>query len=299
MLAIRPRVDIYSETPVDMDDSTDEDEPIFLDRPAAKTLRSISAVSLHQRSIGYTDDQRADITKTQALQELRQRKSLIAKRRARSFRGKDSRSIARQKHDSSNSLSTAAHTQQIPGDPEVSATSKVEAKEEGTTFSGLMEEETHDHVDDRPATLEEDRAAFRSVEAALAQHVDESDPGYVEVTTRDHAMKLASLGSDDDELEEPTQDQAQPSNAEATRLDHEQAIAEEAQKQLRADPTFGELAGLLGGLTDSDSDTSSEGAEIEDHGEEASSAHVAALSNLQPTLKDTEADSVQVQSRKR
>ena len=38
------------------------------------------------------------------------------------------------------------------------------------------------------------------------------------------------------------------------------------------------VTGLLGGLTDSDSDASSEGAEIEDQ-EEASSAHVAALSN--------------------
>ena len=44
-------------------------------------------------------------------------------------------------------------------------------------------------------------------------------------------------------------------------------VAEKAQQQVLADPAFGELAGLLGGLTGSDSDASSESAESEDQPE--------------------------------
>ena len=53
-------------------------------------------------------------------------------------------------------------------------------------------------------------------------------------------------------------------------LQHENAVAEEAQRQVLADPTFGELADLLGGCAGSDSDASSEGGQSEEHHEEAS-----------------------------
>eukprot|EP01043_Picozoa_sp_COSAG02_P044295 COSAG02_NODE_3943_length_6003_cov_73.069783_5_plen_376_part_01 len=221
VLAIRPRVDIHSEALADMDDSTDEDEPIFLDRPAAKTLGSIRKVSLHRTSIGYSDDQRADKNEMQALQELRERNSVIAKRKARSFRGRDSRPVNRQQRDdSSNSMSpTAAYAQEIPDDSEISAMSKFEASDEGSTCSGPMEAETHD------TDKQEGIVPVRSVEPALAQHASKSTDDHMEATTNSCALKRELK-----ELEEPTQEQAQPSNAEATRLEHEQAVAEKAQQ---------------------------------------------------------------------
>ena len=56
-------------------------------------------------------------------------------------------------------------------------------------------------------------------------------------------------------------------DAEAAKLERERLVAEEAQQQMLADPTFGELAGLLdgfgGGMSASSSSSSSE-AEDED-----------------------------------
>ena len=269
---IRPRVDIYSETAADKDDSADEDEPLFLDRPAPKTRRSISVVSLHQTSIGFTDDQRGDKKNIQAMQELGDRNAFVAERKARSFRGKDLRSATR-KQQGGHSSPAVAQIKDTPKETAISAASKVEANDEDST-------------DDK-----KDGVAARHVAAVLLQHADKHADDHVELAVEAEADVDAILEPKEEaepeavgievawndstaEPEKPVREHSQPSNTEAAATpEYKKTVAEKAQQQVPADPAFGELAGLLGGLSATDTDASSESAESEDSEEEASPEH--------------------------
>ena len=273
---IRPRVDIYSET-ADKDDSADEDEPLFLDRPAPKTRRSINVVSLHQTSIGFTNDQRADKKKMQAMQELGELNAVVAESKNRSFRGKYSHSATRK--EQSNSISgrsspAGSKIKETPKEMAISAVSVLESNDEDSSTDDKM-----------------DGVAARHVTAALSQHADKHAYDHVELAVEAEADADAMLkpkaesepevagievgwNASSAAAEQSVDEHTQPRNTEATvTLEYKKTVAERAQQQVQADPAFDELAGLLGGLSGSDSDASSESAESEDHDEKASPEH--------------------------
>eukprot|EP01046_Picozoa_sp_COSAG06_P042000 COSAG06_NODE_5290_length_3582_cov_57.421476_6_plen_347_part_01 len=318
------------------------------DRSISKQAALERAELLHSRTIGVSDDFREAERKKKALQEEEERKARVAKRKARSFLGKDSRAASRaesRRDDHRSVVSVPAFSPEeqtapvedaydseveevadadkasVPhaddgaaadADAEAKDASDGETEEEeivmaeadadldfsvvavATAAAAVAAVELEEEKEVPDSDSEEELIAMGNVVAALAQHEEPDDaaPSVAAVvaeqskeveshavpavalagegenvpctddvaerveTTEATARAIASEAMDEAkargiEIEAETEAGADTEavvDAEATKLEREWLVAEEAQQQMLADPTFGELAGLLDGF---------------------------------------------------